>query len=98
MAINGGGSRRGRATERGATPSPRSVLAAANPHTPLVGAPPNFLTIPHQLSSWGNFDHGDCVTAEEAFAKACHQPEIFISDQEVIRWATKHDVLEGAYL
>jgi hypothetical protein len=73
-------------------------LAAATPHTSLVGAPPNFLTIPRQLSSWGNFDHGDCVTAEEAFAKACHQPEILISDQEVIRWAAKHGVLEGAYL
>jgi len=73
-------------------------LAAAIPHTPLVSAPPNFLTIPHQLSSWGNFDHGDCVTAEEAFAKACHQPEIFISDQKVIGWAKTHGVLEGAYL
>jgi hypothetical protein len=98
MAINLGGSGRGMTPKRGATPSPRSVLAAAIPHTPLVGAPPTFLTIPHQLSSWGNFDHGDCVTAEEAFAKACHRPEIFIADQEVIRWATQHGVLEGAYL
>ena len=47
---------------------------------------------------WGNDAHGDCVTAEEAFAKACHQPEIFISDQEVIGWATRHGVLEGANL
>src|SRR5438477_9900674 len=98
MAINVGGSGRGRTPKRGATASPRSVLAAATPHTPLIGAPPNFLTVPHQLSSWGNFDHGDCVTAEEAFAKACHQPEIFISDQEVMSWATAHGVLEGAYL
>ncbi len=47
---------------------------------------------------WGNDVHGDCVTAEEAFAKACYQSEIFISDQDVITWATQHGVLEGAYL
>jgi hypothetical protein len=47
---------------------------------------------------WGNDVHGDCVTAEEAFAKACNQPEIFISDSVVIDWATKHGVLDGAYL
>jgi hypothetical protein len=43
-------------------------------------------------------DHGDCVASEEAFAKACHKSEIFISDQEVIQWAQNHGVLEGAYL
>ena len=47
---------------------------------------------------WGNDVHGDCVTAEEAFAKACYQPEIFITDSEVIDWATRHGVLEGAYI
>jgi hypothetical protein len=47
---------------------------------------------------WGNDVHGDCVTAEEAFAKACHSPEIFIGDQVVIQWATQHGVLEGANL
>ena len=47
---------------------------------------------------WGNDVHGDCVTAEEAFAKACNNPEIFISDSEVIAWATRHGVLEGANL
>jgi hypothetical protein len=47
---------------------------------------------------WGNDVHGDCVTAEEAFAKACNNPEIFISDNEVITWASWHGVLEGAYL
>jgi len=47
---------------------------------------------------WGNDVHGDCVTAEEAFAKACNNPEIFISDNEVIAWATRHGVLEGANL
>lgn len=84
--------------KRGARPSPRSALAAALPHAPIVGAPPNFITVPSRISMWGNDVHGDCVTAEEAFAKACHNPEIFISDSEVIAWAQRHGVLEGAYI
>ena len=84
--------------KRGAIPTPRSVLAAARPHLALVAAPSNFIVIPQQISMWGNDVHGDCVTAEEAFAKACNNPEIFISDDQVITWATKHGVLEGAYL
>ena len=47
---------------------------------------------------WGNNVHGDCVTAEEAFAKACNNPEIFIPDSDVISWATSHGVLEGAVI
>lgn len=86
--------------KRGAIPSPRSALAAARPHTvdAAVGAPPNFITVPAHISMWGNYYHGDCVTAEEAFAKACHNPEIFVSDDDVINWATRHGVLEGANL
>jgi hypothetical protein len=66
--------------------------------------PPNFIKVPQQISAWGNVDypgnpgHGDCVTAEEAFAKACNNPEILISDDQVIAWATRHGVLDGAYL
>src|SRR5690348_17073850 len=83
---------------RGARPAPRSALAAAKPHVPFVAAPPTYLVRPNEISMWGNDVHGDCVTAEEAFAKACHDPEIFIPDAEVIAWATGHGVLEGAYL
>src|ERR1700722_1135219 len=84
--------------KRGALQTPRSILASATPVVARVGAPPNFIIIPQQISMWGNDVHGDCVTAEEAFAKACNQPEIFVSDQLVIDWATRHGVLEGAYL
>src|ERR1700747_1317152 len=83
---------------RGALPAPRSALAAATPYQPFVAAPATFLVRPQQISMWGNDVHGDCVTAEEAFAKACNSPEIFISDNEVIAWATRHGVLEGAIL
>ena len=98
MAIELGGSGQGKTPKRGANASPRSALAAAMPHVAEAGAPPNFLTLPHRISSWGNFDHGDCVTAEEAFAKACHHPEIFITDQIAMNWAQRHGVLEGANL
>lgn len=87
---------------RGARPTPRNVLAAAMPYASAgiraAMAPANFIRAPKQISMWGNYRHGDCVTAEEAFAKACNSPEIFISDDTVIDWATAHDVLEGAYL
>src|SRR3978361_2157955 len=84
--------------KRGAMPSPRHALAAASPYAVAVGAPATFLTKPAQLSMWGNDVHGDCVSAEEAFAKACNSPEIFIPEAQVISWATRHGVLEGAYL
>src|SRR3954463_1790041 len=84
--------------KRGAIPSPRSALAAAVPHAALIGAVPDFINLPPTISWWGNDVHGDCVTAEEAFAKACNGPEIFIPDNEVIDWATRHSVLEGANL
>ena len=47
---------------------------------------------------WLNDVDGDCVTAEEAFAKACNTPEIFITDDTVRAWATKNGILNGADL
>jgi hypothetical protein len=84
--------------KRGAVPSPRSSLAAAAPFTARVAAPVNYIVVPQKISFWGNYSDGDCVSAEEAFAKACDNPEIFISDSEVIAWATRHGVLNGASL
>ena len=83
---------------RGALPSPRHRLAAALPHMITTPTPPTFLTLPGQLSFWGNQTDGDCVTAEEAFAKACHQPEVFITEETAVNWATKHNYLNGAVL
>lgn len=88
----------GQSPKRGAIPSPRHVLSAAVPHVAMIGAPPNFVMLPKRLSMWGNDVHGDCVTAEEAFAKACNHPEIFIPDDVVMAWADRHGVLEGAQL
>ncbi len=83
---------------RGAFASPRYRLAAATPHTIIGPTPAQVLYKPSKLSFWLNDKDGDCVTAEEAFAKACHQPEIFISDAEVEKWAQQHKVLNGANL
>jgi hypothetical protein len=83
---------------RGAIPSPASFIASAPVHEVTVGAPPNFIKMPAQLSMWGNDVYGDCVTAEEAFAKACNNPEIFIPESTVVAWATQHGVLNGATL
>jgi len=84
--------------KRGASPSPRVALAAATPFALRVGAPPQFLTAPQQLSFWGNYTDGDCVTAEEAFTKACHNPEIFITEDVAVGWARDHGVLNGAVI
>jgi len=84
--------------KRGATASPRYDLAAAIPHVALPSLPPHHLRLPEKISMWDNYYNGDCVTAEEAFAKACHRPDIFISDNEVKVWATGHGWYEGATL
>jgi len=83
---------------RGARPTPRYKLAGATPHKIRGRTPPQFAIIPSQLSYWLNDKYGDCVTAEEAFAKACYSPEIFIQDATVQTWATANGVLNGAYL
>jgi len=83
---------------RGARPTPRHKLAGATPHRIKGATPGQFAVIPSQLSFWLNNVDGDCVTAEEAFAKACYSPEIFIQDTTVKMWATAHGVLKGANL
>lgn len=81
---------------RGAIPSARHRLAAAQPHAIVGPTPPQLIYKPSQVSFWGNNQYGDCCTAEEAFAKACFNPEILISDPEVIQWATQNNFLNGA--
>ena len=85
---------------RGANPTPRHLLAAAVPHQ-LISAEkvsPSFLMWPVQMSSWNNYDYADCVTAEEAFAKATASPQAFIPKATVVDWARDHGYLNGAYL
>ena len=85
---------------RGAIPSPRYELAAAAPHVPdpSIAVPPSFLMWPTEMSSWNNYTYGDCVTAEEAFAKATAAPQTFIPEATVVAWASAHGYLNGATL
>src|SRR5215470_9519313 len=85
---------------RGAIASPRAELAAAMPHVPnpAIKVPSSFLMWPVQMSSWNNYVYGDCVTAEEAFAKATATPQTFIDLNTVVAWAQTHGVLNGATL
>lgn len=83
---------------RGAQRSPAHKLLNAPAHRVLADPPAQFALIPSQLDMWGNDQFGDCVSAEEAFAKACHQPEIFVSASEVESWAQQHGYLNGADL
>ena len=85
---------------RGAIPSPRHELAAAMPHVPdmAILIPTSFLMWPTQMSSWNNYVYGDCVTAEEAFAKATAAPQTFIPQETVVQWAYDNGFLNGASL
>jgi hypothetical protein len=53
---------------------------------------------PIEMSYWGNNIYGDCVSAEEAFAKAAAAPQTFIPEATVEAWATAHGYINGAYL
>ncbi len=85
---------------RGAIPSPRHELAAAMPHVPdpKISVPPSFLMWPVQMDSWNNYTYSDCVSAEEAFAKATAAPQTFIPQATVVAWASAHGYLHGAML
>ena len=76
--------------------TPRHRLAAATPYRTLGPTPENIIYLPEKLNMWGNDTYGDCVTAEEAFAKACYNPEIYIPTQIVEAWALLHGSLNGA--
>jgi hypothetical protein len=89
--------------KRGARPTPSHILQAARPFESVAAAPEQFAIVPKQLSVWGNDRFGDCVTAEEAYAKAVYSmmaglPQLFITEAEVINWARTHRVLNGASL
>lgn len=82
----------------GAKPTPRHKLLAAKPHIVIYAPPPQAAYVPAKLDPWGNATYGCCVTSEEAFAKACYSPEIFITADMVVAWASRHGYLNGANL
>lgn len=85
------------ALKTGAKATSRERLVSAKQYAiHKDAAPAEFLWRPNQLNMWGNATFGDCVTAEECFAKACNSPEVFIPSRKAIKWARKNFVLNGA--
>lgn len=87
---------------RGAKPTPGHKIASAAQYKVTAKAPLQTAYVPPKLDMWGNDVDGDCVTAEEAFAKACaiagQTPGTFIPSATVVAWAQKRGYLNGAYL
>jgi hypothetical protein len=87
---------------RGAIMSPH-LYRMAQPHQLRANVPTSFGIVPTQLSMWLNDTYGDCVTAEEAYAKAVWSimqglPELFVPDSVVQQWASQNGYLNGATL
>jgi hypothetical protein len=62
----------------GEFPTPNAELAAAKPYRAGGAAPESFLAWPTRIEFWGNDKAGNSSWAEEAFAKACAEPKVFI--------------------
>jgi len=71
----------------GPFPRPNHELAAATAYRAHDGAPESFLTWPVRISSWAVGGAYDSHWAEEAFAKACAEPRVFVADDVVRRAA-----------
>lgn len=89
--------------KRGLTPTPRHILIKSPQFKPkLIAVPAQFGMVPVQMSMWGNSQYGDCVTAEEACAKACQAnggpPGVFVSEDAVVQWAAQNGYRDGANL
>jgi hypothetical protein len=59
-------------------PASNHELAAAQPYRADGVAPESFLVWPIEISFWGNDKVSNSIWAEEAFAKACAEPRVFI--------------------
>jgi hypothetical protein len=68
----------------GEFPTPNHELAAAIPYSATGAAPESFLAWPIEISFWGNDRVNNSSWAEEAFAKACAEPKIFIPNSLVL--------------
>src|SRR5437868_5081539 len=65
-------------------PTPNHELAAAQPYRASGTAPESFLVWPIGIGSPGNEELSNSMWAEEAFAKACVEPRIFIPNDVVL--------------
>ncbi len=86
----------GKPFKLGLIPTPPEKVAQVSRFRASRAAIPKAVAFNPKLQMWGNDQYGDCVSAQEAFAKACCGVQI--SDQALISWADKHDLLNGAML
>jgi hypothetical protein len=75
----------------GEFPTPNHELAAAEPYRAGGAAPESFLTWPIEIGFWGNEKASNSSWAEEAFAKACAEPKVFIPAEVVLSTARECD-------
>jgi hypothetical protein len=68
----------------GEFPSPNYELAAARPYKTRGAPPESFIAWPIEIGFWGNEQVSNSSWAEEAFAKACAEPKVFISTDVVL--------------
>jgi hypothetical protein len=71
----------------GEFPTPNHELAAAPSYRAGGLAPESFLAWPIEIAHWGNERLSNSSWAEEAFAKACAEPKVFIPNDVVLRTA-----------
>jgi hypothetical protein len=68
----------------GKFPTPNHELAAAQPYNARGSAPKSFIAWPIGISYWGNERANNSSWAEEAFAKACAEPQVFIPPEVIL--------------
>jgi len=73
----------------GEFPTPNHELAAAQPYRGGGAVPESFITWPIQIPVWGNDTVSSASWAEEAFAKACAEPGVFIPAGVVLSTSQK---------
>ena len=71
----------------GGFPTPNSELASAQRYKVGGAAPESFLSWPMEIGFWGNEKAGNSSWAEEAFAKACAEPKVFVPTDVVLHTA-----------
>jgi hypothetical protein len=68
----------------GEFPTPNYELAAAQPYRGRGAAPESSIAWPMEIGFWGNEKASNSSWAEEAFAKACAEPNVFIPTDVVL--------------
>jgi hypothetical protein len=68
----------------GEFPTPNHELAAAQPYRANGAAPESFIAWPIGIGPWENEKLSRSIWAEEAFAKACAEPKVFIPTDVVL--------------